>query len=147
MPTDTVAVYACETLPSIGDIPREHRPHRFRSRRRCYERIKTALAERAATSTDTTTLVFDGVSIEIPPSVGDAVVQLLTYLAAGDSVALGPVAELLTTSQAAEILGVSDTYVRKLADAGKLPIELRGTHRRFRLDDVMAYREQFPKRA
>ena len=102
------------------------------------ERIKTALTQRAATSTDTTTLVFDGVRIEIPPSVGDAVVQLLTYLAAGDSVALGPVAE---------ILGVSDTYVRKLADAGKLPIELRGTHRRFRLDDVMAYREQFPKRA
>lgn len=83
------------------------------------ERIKTALTQRAATSTDTTTLVFDGVRIEIPPSVGDAVVQLLTYLAAGgDSVALGPVAELLTTSQAAEILGVSDTYVRKLADAG-----------------------------
>lgn len=40
------------------------------------ERIKTALTQRAATSTDTTTLVFDGVRIEIPPSVGDAVVQL-----------------------------------------------------------------------
>lgn len=111
------------------------------------EQIKTGLAAVAAASADGTTLVLDGVSIAVPHSVGDAVVQLLTYLAAGDSVALGSVAELLTTSQAAEILGVSDTYVRKLADAGKLPIELRGTHRRFRLDDVMAYREQFPKRA
>ncbi|MFE4503906.1 helix-turn-helix domain-containing protein [Rhodococcus sp. NPDC056743] len=111
------------------------------------EKIKTALSALAQTSTSTTTLAIDGVTIDIPPSVGDAVVALLTYLANGDSVALGAVAELLTTSQAAEILGVSDTYVRKLADAGKLPIELRGTHRRFRLDDVMAYREQFPKRA
>ena len=111
------------------------------------EKIKTALSALAQTSTSTTTLVIDGVTIDVPPSVGDAVVALLTYLANGDSVALGAVAELLTTSQAAEILGVSDTYVRKLADAGKLPIELRGTHRRFRLDDVMAYREQFPKRA
>lgn len=111
------------------------------------EKIKTALSVLAQTSTSTTTLVIDGVTIDVPPSVGDAVVALLTYLADGDSVALGAVAELLTTSQAAEILGVSDTYVRKLADAGKLPIELRGTHRRFRLDDVMAYREQFPKRA
>lgn len=111
------------------------------------ERIKTALSALAQTSTSTTTLVIDGVKIDVPPSVGDAVVALLTYLANGDSVALGAVAELLTTSHAAEILGVSDTYVRKLADAGKLPIELRGTHRRFRLDDVMAYREQFPKRA
>jgi excisionase family DNA binding protein len=111
------------------------------------EKIKTALSALAQTSTSTTTLVIDGVKIDVPPSVGDAVVALLTYLANGDSVALGAVAELLTTSQAAEILGVSDTYVRKLADAGKLPIELRGTHRRFRLDDVMAYREQFPKRA
>lgn len=110
-------------------------------------KIKTALSALAQTSTSTTTLVIDGVKIDVPPSVGDAVVALLTYLANGDSVALGAVAELLTTSQAAEILGVSGTYVRKLADAGKLPIELRGTHRRFRLDDVMAYREQFPKRA
>ncbi|MGG7104342.1 excisionase family DNA-binding protein [Rhodococcus sp. 24CO] len=111
------------------------------------EKIKTALSALAQTSTATTTLVIDGVTIDVPPSVGDAVVALLTYLAGGDSVALGAVSELLTTSQAAEILGVSDTYVRKLADAGKLPIELRGTHRRFRLDDVMGYREQFPKRA
>lgn len=110
------------------------------------EAIQAALSAVAQTSSAATTLVLDGITIDVPPAVGDAVVQLLTYLAAGDSVALGSVAELLTTSQAAEILGVSDTYVRKLADAGKLPIELRGTHRRFRLDDVMAYREQFPKR-
>ncbi|KJF19551.1 DNA-binding protein [Rhodococcus sp. AD45-ID] len=111
------------------------------------EKIKTALSALAQTSTATTTLVIDGVTIDVPASVGDAVVALLKYLANGDSVALGAVAELLTTSQTAEILGVSDTYVRKLADAGKLPIELRGTHRRFRLDDVIAYREQFPKRS
>ena len=111
------------------------------------EKIKTALSALAQTSTATTTLVIDGVTIDVPASVGDAVVALLKYLANGDSVALGAVAELLTTSQAAEILGVSDTYVRKLADAGKLPIELRGTHRRFRLDDVLAYREQVPKRS
>ncbi|OYD71371.1 helix-turn-helix domain-containing protein [Rhodococcus sp. OK302] len=110
------------------------------------DKIKAGLAAIAQTSSTATTLTIDGVTIGVPPSVGDAVVQLLTYLANGDSVALGAVAELLTTSQAAEILGVSDTYIRKLADAGKLPIELRGTHRRFRLDDVMAYREQFPKR-
>ena len=110
-------------------------------------KIKTALSALAQTSTATTTLVIDGVTIDVPASVGDAVVALLKYLANGDSVALGAVAELLTTSQTAEILGVSDTYVRKLADAGKLPIELRGTHRRFRLDDVIAYREQFPKRS
>ncbi|NMM86155.1 DNA-binding protein [Rhodococcus sp. SRB_17] len=111
------------------------------------DKIKAGLTAIAQTSSTATTLTIDGVTIGVPPAVGDAVVQLLTYLANGDSVALGAVAELLTTSQAAEILGVSDTYVRKLADAGKLPIELRGTHRRFRLDDVMTYREQFPKRS
>ncbi len=83
MPTDTVAVYACETLPSIGDTSREHRHIVSAVDGDAAERIKTALTQRAATSTDTTTLVFDGVRIEIPPSVGDAVVQLLTYLAAG----------------------------------------------------------------
>ncbi|MCQ4120578.1 helix-turn-helix domain-containing protein [Rhodococcus tibetensis] len=85
--------------------------------------------------------------VELPVPVRDAVVQLLALLGEGQSLALGTVADLLTTSQAAEVLGVSDTYVRRLADSGALPIEMRGTHRRFRLSDVLAHREQFPRRS
>ena len=85
-------------------------------------------------------LAIDGVVLDVDSTARHAVVELLRQLATGTSVTIGAVDELLTTSQAAEILGVSDTYVRRLADAGELPIEMRGTHRRFRLADLVAQR-------
>lgn len=49
---------------------------------------------------------------------------------------------LLTTSQAASAAGISHTYLRNLTDAGIIPVEYRGTHRRIRLSDVEAWLEQ-----
>ncbi|WP_104053351.1 MULTISPECIES: helix-turn-helix domain-containing protein [unclassified Arthrobacter] len=46
---------------------------------------------------------------------------------------------LLTTSQAAAAAGISHTYLRNLTDAGIIPVEYRGTHRRIRLSDVEAW--------
>ncbi|QSE79178.1 helix-turn-helix domain-containing protein [Rhodococcus koreensis] len=112
------------------------------------DHIVSALGSTAATELRTALDASPVVTLDgmvLPEPARDAVLELLTLLADGQSVALGAVADLLTTSQAAEILGVSDTYVRRLADSGALPIEMRGTHRRFRLSDVMAYREQFPR--
>lgn len=89
------------------------------------------------------TLAIDGVELDIDEPARKAVIELLRQLASGTAVTIGPVDELLTTSQAAEILGVSDTYVRRLADSGQLTIEMRGTHRRFRLEDLVRHRERF----
>lgn len=72
-----------------------------------------------------------------------AVVDVLQRLAAGDSVMLSSVEELVTTSQAARMLGVSRTYVCSLMDEGRLRYEYRGTHRRVRVGDLLGYlREQ-----
>ncbi|WAP52099.1 helix-turn-helix domain-containing protein [Arthrobacter sp. ATA002] len=49
---------------------------------------------------------------------------------------------LLTTSQAAAAAGISHTYLRNLTDAGVIPVEYRGTHRRIRLSDVEAWLEE-----
>ena len=55
---------------------------------------------------------------------------------------------LLTTSQAAAAAGISHTYLRNLTDAGVIPVEYRGTHRRIRLSDVEAWlRDQKAARA
>ncbi|RRQ25919.1 DNA-binding protein [Rhodococcus sp. Eu-32] len=90
-------------------------------------------------------IAVDGVSLDIDEPARRAVLELLRQLASGTAVTIGPVGELLTTSQAAEILGVSDTYVRRLADAGDLAIEMRGTHRRFKLEDLVRLREKFKR--
>jgi len=53
---------------------------------------------------------------------------------------------LLTTmfpsSEAAAILGLSRPTLAKWADEGRIPSHKAGTHRRFKREDVFAFREQ-----
>ncbi|HEY5222816.1 MAG TPA: helix-turn-helix domain-containing protein [Microbacteriaceae bacterium] len=102
--------------------------------------LQNALS-RVATSADALTLQVGDAIIALPASVRDAIGDLLQRFAAGDSVVIGSVEALLTTSQAADMIGISHTYLLRLADAGKLPVQYRGTHRRFAVADVVAYLE------
>lgn len=94
---------------------------------------------RALTENDDVTVFVDGTAVKLPTEARDAVVDLLQRLASGDSVTVSSVAETLTTSQAAEAAGISHTYLRNLTDAGVIPVEYRGTHRRIRRDAIDAW--------
>ncbi|TYD00432.1 helix-turn-helix domain-containing protein [Arthrobacter echini] len=94
-------------------------------------RLHAALTE----SADITVFV-NGTAHRLPDDTRDAVVDLLARLSDGDTAQVSSVAELLTTSQAAELAGISNSYLRKLTDAGTLAVEYRGSHRRIRRADV-----------
>ena len=102
---------------------------------------------RSLQDSDDITVFVDGTVHRLPATARDAVVDLLQRLSRGDAVTVSSVEEMLTTSQAAELAGISHTYLRNMTDRGEIPVEYRGTHRRIRLADIMAWLETQKKGA
>lgn len=84
----------------------------------------------------------EGVEIEIPASAFHALELVAEGMAHGQTIMLIPQGKELTTQQAAEILHVSRPHVVKLLESGEVPFHRVGSHRRVKIEDVLAYREQ-----
>ncbi len=105
------------------------------------ERDREKLAALAASGNDRSVAVrTEAGEIELPMAAGRAVLLLLEELGAGAAVRLVTTEAELTTQQAAELLGISRTYVIRLIEDGKLQVRLVGTHRRLRVADVFDYK-------
>lgn len=99
----------------------------------------TASLRRALAESSDTTVFVNGTALQIPKDAHDALIEVLSRFAAGDSVTIGTAELLLNTSQAAQMAGISNSYLRKLADSGIIPVEYRGTHRRIRPTAIQAW--------
>lgn len=85
------------------------------------------------------TVFVDGTAHRLGGNSRDAVVDLLSRLSRGDTVSVVSIADLLTTSQAAELAGISHTFLRNLTDRGEVAVQYRGSHRRIHRQDIMAW--------
>lgn len=83
----------------------------------------------------------DGETMEIPESAFQALKLVVQGMARGQTMALVPHGKKLTTQEAAELLHVSRPHLVKLLDAGVIDHYKVGSHRRVRIEDVLAYRE------
>ena len=81
----------------------------------------------------------NGESVRLAPAIADLVIDLLGGVASGRTVTLVPTGLMLTTQQAADILGVSRPHLSKLLKSGKIPFVSVGSHRRVMHSDLMAY--------
>jgi excisionase family DNA binding protein len=98
-----------------------------------------AKLRRALEGSHDITVFVDGTVHRLTPQARDAVVDLLSRFGRGEAVTVSSVEEMLTTSQAAELAGISHTYLRNMTDRGEIPVEYRGTHRRIRLAAIMEW--------
>ena len=74
---------------------------------------------------------------EVPEDVRAMLVDALARLLEHGSVTVTRVPDELTSTVAADLLGVSRPTLMKWADRGEIPSHTAGTHRRFRRTDVL----------
>jgi excisionase family DNA binding protein len=85
------------------------------------------------------------VRLDLPPSLGLLLLDLLTHVARGEMVTFVPYGAELTTQQAADVLNVSRPFLIKLLKQEQIPFHKVGSHRRLSTTDIMRYKEQRDK--
>jgi excisionase family DNA binding protein len=83
-----------------------------------------------------------GESIPVPESVFYVLERVAEVLARGDAITVVPVGKELTTQQAADLLNMSRQYLVRLLNEKRIPHTKVGKHRRLKIEDVLAFKEQ-----
>lgn len=85
-------------------------------------------------------IAADGEQTPLPDEVFAVLVDVVRAMRRGRAITVAPVSQRLTTSEAADFLGISRPTLVKLLDEGEIPYEQPRRHRVLRLDDVLAFR-------
>ena len=80
-----------------------------------------------------------GEQITMSNEIASMMLEVLDTLANGQAVTVIPRQRMLTTQEAADLLNISRPTFIKILDRGELPFEMRGRHRRVRLEDLLQY--------
>jgi excisionase family DNA binding protein len=84
--------------------------------------------------------------VALPNKLHRLLLRILEDLADGKAVSLSSAAQVMTTQQAANFLGVSRQFLVRLLDEGKIPFHRAGTHRRVYLQDLISFRKRRDRR-
>jgi excisionase family DNA binding protein len=78
----------------------------------------------------------------LPEPIYRLLCELIPHLRRGETVFMFPESKSLTTQEAADMLGMSRPYLKKLLDEEVIPYFRVGSHRRIYVRDIAKYRNQ-----
>ncbi|HUW88079.1 MAG TPA: excisionase family DNA-binding protein [Candidatus Paceibacterota bacterium] len=81
-----------------------------------------------------------GEQVQLPEEFYQVLVQVVEVMKKGMAVTVAPQAAMLTTQEAANIIGISRPTLISLLEKGLIEFELVGRHRRISIDQVLKYR-------
>jgi excisionase family DNA binding protein len=84
----------------------------------------------------------DGSHLDLPPEIFEVLRQVVFAMSQGLAITVAPQHTILTTSEAAHLLGVSRPTLVRLLEAGEIPYEQPNRHRRVMLADLLAYQDR-----
>ncbi|WP_199444030.1 helix-turn-helix domain-containing protein [Umezawaea beigongshangensis] len=84
----------------------------------------------------------DGTTTDLPDEVYRALREVVDALLKGKAITIAPHDTMLTTQQAADMLGISRPTLVKLLEDGEIPYQQPGRHRRITLADLVTYRQR-----
>ena len=102
--------------------------------------ILQAQLESVLTSeTDPVSLQSGDNIVELPRTLNEVLVRIVKSMGTNQSIYIVDDKQAVTTSVAAEYLGVSRQYCVRILERGDIPCHYVGTHRRIYLKDVLSY--------
>jgi len=84
----------------------------------------------------------DGTRIDLPSEVFEVLREVVAALSQGLAITVAPHQTVLSTSEAAQLLGMSRPTLVRLLESGEIPFDRPGRHRRVRLADLLAYQQR-----
>lgn len=88
----------------------------------------------------------DGSTLPLPDELIGIVVHTLQTIRRGGTITIGSIPEELTTTAAADLLGISRTTLMKRIRQGEIPSHKVGTHTRLKSSDILALRQEQRRR-
>lgn len=82
------------------------------------------------------------IHVELPPTMLDMLLQITQAMSQGLAISIVPHNMMLSTQEAADLLGISRPTLVRMVEEGKIPFEKKNRHRRLYLRDVVQYRER-----